>query len=220
MTMINADRREDHSAAAVQDVFALARDAGGDADEDQQRHAVADSAFGDQFAHPHHKSGAGGHHQHDDHQGEDALVGDDVEAATLQQTTVGGQRNDAGGLQDGQRDRQVAGVLRHLGLAGLAFLAQFLESRDDHGEQLHDDAGGDVGHHANREYGQLQQGTTGEQVDERVDLRRIAPVDLRNTLLHVRVVDARRGNGRAEPVQHDDAQREQNLPSQVDCSQR
>ena len=60
------------------------------------------------------------------------LALDDVERAALQQPAVGGQRHDAGGLQDGQRDRQVAGVLRHLGLAGLALFAQLLEARDDH----------------------------------------------------------------------------------------
>ena len=170
----DADRGEDQAAAAVQDGLALGRDARGDADEDQQRHAVADAAFGDQLAHPHHQRGASGHHQHDDDQGEDALVGDDVERAALQQAAVGRQRHDAGGLQDGQRNREIAGVLRHLGLAGLALLAQLLEPRDDDRQQLHDDAGGDVGHYAHREHGQLQQRTTGEQVDQRVDLRRVA----------------------------------------------
>ncbi len=40
-----------------------------DAGEDQQRHAVADAAFGDQLAHPHHQRRACGQHQHDDDRG-------------------------------------------------------------------------------------------------------------------------------------------------------
>ncbi len=54
------------AAAAVQDGLALERDAGRDAGEDHQRHAVADAALGDQLAHPHHQRRACGHHQHDD----------------------------------------------------------------------------------------------------------------------------------------------------------
>jgi hypothetical protein len=102
----------------------------------------------------------------------------------------------------------------------LAFFAQLFEPRNDHGEQLHDDARGDVGHDAYREHRELQQRTAGEQVDQRVDLGRLATAHLSNTLLHVRVVDSRGGDGRADPVEDDDTQREQDLPSQVDRSQR
>ncbi|CPA61512.1 Uncharacterised protein [Mycobacterium tuberculosis] len=78
-----ADRGEDDSTAAFQDALTFGRDAGSDANEDQQRHAVADAAFGDQLAHPHHQRGAARHHEHDDDQCENALVGDDVQRATL-----------------------------------------------------------------------------------------------------------------------------------------
>ena len=77
-----------------------------------------------------------------------------------------GQRDDAGGLQDGQADGQVPGVLRDLRLAGLALLAQRLQARDDHREQLQDDAGRDVRHDAEREDRQLQQRAAAEQVDQ------------------------------------------------------
>ena len=140
--------------------------------------------------------------------------------AALQQAAVGRQRHDAGGLQDGQRDSQIARVLRHLGLAGLAFFSQLFEPRNDHGEQLHDDARGDVGHHADREHGQLQQRTAGEQVDQRVDLPGFPAAGLLDALLHVGVVHAGRRQRGAEAVEHDDAEGEQDLPSQVDCSQR
>jgi hypothetical protein len=136
---------------------------------------------------------AGRHHQHDDYQREDRPLRDDLVAdgTALQQSAVGRQRDDAGGLQDGQRDREVAGVLGHLGLAGLTLLAQLLEPWDHNGEQLHDDARGDVGHHADREHGQLQQRTTGEEVDERINLRVLAAAELADALVDVDVVDPR-----------------------------
>ncbi len=191
-------------------------DAGRNAGEDQQRHAVADAALGDQLAHPHDQRGACGQHQHDDHEGEDRRVGDDVEGAALQQPAIGGQRHDRGALQQCQGHREVAGVLRHLGLAGLAFLAQLFEPRDDHGQQLHDDAGGDVGHDAHREDRQLEQRAAREQVDQRVDLRRVTALDLLDALLDVGgVVDAGRRQRGTDPVEDDDAEGEENLPSEV-----
>ena len=96
------------------------------------------------------------------------LVGDDVVAA-LEQLSACRESDDAGRLQECQSDGQVARVLRHLGLAGLAFLTQLLELRDHHGQQLHDDARRDVRHDADREDRHLQQSATGEQVDQRVD---------------------------------------------------
>ena len=166
----HADRGEHHAAAAVQDGLAFDRDARGDACEDHQRHAVADAALGDQLAHPHHQRRACRQHQNDDEQREDvqafALALDDVECAALQQPAVGGQRDDAGGLQNGQRHRQVAGVLREFRLARLSLLAQLFEARDHDAQQLNDDAGGDVGHDADREHRQMQQRSAGEQVDQ------------------------------------------------------
>ena len=44
---------------------ALRREAADDRGEDQQRHAVADAALGDQLAHPHEQGGAGGEREHD-----------------------------------------------------------------------------------------------------------------------------------------------------------
>src|SRR5262249_41926275 len=55
---------------------------------------------------------------------------------------------------------------------------------------------------------------------QRVDLRGIAATDLGHALLHVRVVDARRRDRGAHPVQDDDTQGEQDLPPQVDCPER
>ena len=74
--------------------------------------------------------------------------------AALEQLAGSGQRDEAGRLQDRQADREVAAVLGQLLLAGLAFLLQLLEPRDDHDEQLDDDARRDVRHDAQREHGQ------------------------------------------------------------------
>ena len=106
---------------------------------------------------------------HDDDEREDAGLGDDRLGAVAEELPAVGQRDDARGLQDGQRDRQVAGVLGQLVLTRLPFLLQLLEPRDDHGEQLDDDARRDVGHDAQREDRQLEQRSAGEQVDQRVD---------------------------------------------------
>ena len=67
-----------------------------------------------------------------------------------------------------ERDREVAGVLRELGLAGLALLLQPLQPGDHHDQQLHDDAARDVRHDPEREHRQLQQRAAAEQVDQAV----------------------------------------------------
>ena len=135
--------------------------------------------------------------------------------ASLQQLAARRERHEAGGLQDRQRDRQITRVLRHLGLAGLAFLAEFLEPRDDDGEQLDDDARGDVRHDADREHRQLQQRATGEQVDQRVDTGGVTAGHLIDAGLDVAVVDTRRRQRRAEAIQRDQTEREEDLPPQV-----
>ena len=120
-----------------------------------------------------------------------------------------------GGLQDRQRDRQVAGVLGQLVLTRLPFLLQLLEPRDDHGEQLDDDAGGDVGHDAQREDRQLQQRTAGEQVDQRVDAGVLAALDLPDALLHVRVRHPGRRDRGARAVDRDHREGEEDLLPEV-----
>ncbi len=210
-----ADPGEHQRALVVQDLAALGRDPGGDRAEDQQRHAVADAALGDQLAEPHDDRGAGGHHDHDDRGGVEALVRDDLLLTAREQLPALGQRDDAGGLQHGERDRQVPGVLGQLALAGLAFLLELLEARDDHGQQLDDDAGRDVGHDAQREDRQLQQRTAAEQVDQVVDALVRAAGGGIDAGLDVRVGDAGGGDGGAEPVDGDDPEREEDLLAKV-----
>ena len=67
-----ADEGEDQCTAAVEDRLALARDTRCDTGEDQQRHTVADAAFGDDLAEPHDHGSTRSHDQHDDDKTEDA----------------------------------------------------------------------------------------------------------------------------------------------------
>ena len=97
------------------------------------------------------------------------VVVEQVLGAALEQAAGAGQRHDAGRLEDRQAERQVAGVLRDLGLAGLALLLEGLQPRDHHDEQLQDDARRDVGHDPEREDRQLEQRAAGEQVDQAVE---------------------------------------------------
>ena len=145
------------------------REPGDDLGEDQQGHAVADAALGDQLAEPHDHGGAGGHGHDHDQEGGGAVAVQQALVAALEQIAGPGERDDAGRLEDGESEGQVAGVLGDLGLTGLTLLLERLEPRDDHDEQLQDDAGGDVGHDPQREDRQLEKGATGEQVDQVVE---------------------------------------------------
>ena len=142
-----------------------------DRGEDQDRHAVADAALGDELGEPHDEAGAGGHR--DDHEqlrpphvvGEQLLALGDAGGA--EQLTAAGDRHQRRRLQQCERDREVAGVLRQPRLARLTLLVEGLEVRDDDAQQLHDDRRGDVRHDAEREDRQLQQRAAREQVDQR-----------------------------------------------------
>jgi hypothetical protein len=129
-------------------------------------------------------------------------------------------RHERGRLQDRQSDGQEPGVLGDLGLARLALLLQRLQPRDDHGEQLQDDAGGDVGHDAQREDRELQQCPTGEQVDEVVQIRVLTRRGLLETAVQRSDVDARRRHDRTHSEDHDDEEHEQDLPAQVRSLER
>ena len=205
---------EDPPALGLLDVPQRRGEGRDDLGEDQDRHAVADAAVGDELAEPHDHRRAGGHRDDHDQEGDGAVAVQQVLVAVLEQLARAGQGDDAGGLQDRQAQGQVAGVLRDLGLARLAFLLERLQARDHHDEQLQDDARGDVGHDPQREDRQLQERATGEQVDQAVEP---GVLDLVEAGLHVRHVDPRRGHLRAQAEDHDDEQHEQQLASQVRC---
>jgi hypothetical protein len=69
-------------------------------------------------------------------------------------------------LDGRQQQRQVAGVLRNLAAAELAFLRQALEIRPHHRQQLQDDRRADVRHHAQRKDRDARQAAPGEHVVE------------------------------------------------------
>ena len=163
------DRRVEEPLVPVdgQDLAGNDRDHAG---EDQHRHAVADAAVGDQLAHPHDDRGAGHHRDHHGGDGEDRAVRDQRVSAAgphpLNRVPDRASSMYAGGLQDGQPHGEVPGVLGDLGLPGLALLLERLQPRDHDGQQLQDDAGGDVRHDAEREHRQVQQRLAAEQVDD------------------------------------------------------
>jgi len=66
----------------------------------------------------------------------------------------------------------------------------------------------------------LQQRAAGEQVDQRVDLRRVTAADLGDALLDVRVVHPGRRDRGTDPIDDDEAEREEDLSPQIDCPQR
>ena len=107
------------------------------------------------------------------------------------------QEHQPGGLQRGERDRDVARVLGDLALADGALLLEFLQLRDDHAEDLHDDAGGDVGHDAQREDREALEAAAGEQVEE-PRAPSWAPV---LELLDRQRIDTRDADGDAESVE-------------------
>ncbi len=214
-------RRKISKPRACQIAHIAAGERRGDRGEDQQRHAVADSALGDELGEPHDEAGARGHR--DDHEqlrppglvGQELVAGGD--AAVAEELTAAGDRDERRRLQERERDREVARVLGEAGLACLALLVQRLEVRDDDAQQLHDDRRRDVRHDAEREDRQLQQRAAREEVDEREQA--LGPLVLPDARLHVHEVDERRRHVRTETVEHDDGQGEGDLPAQIGCAE-
>ncbi len=182
--------------------------------EDDQRHAVAHPPLGDELAQPHDEGGAGGqgqHHQHDPGHGE---LGDEVDGDVAEEApaAVVEQESQPGGLQQGQRHGEVAGPLGDLLLAHRPLLLPLLQLGDHHGQHLHDDGGGDVGHDPQPEHGQAGQRPAGEEAQE---AEHATLVGLLLQLLHGGEVDPRGGDVGPQPVEGDDSQREQDLVPQV-----
>ena len=134
-----------------------------DAGEDDQRHAVADAALGDLLAQPHHERRADGQRQHR-HQPEAPAGGVDERQAALRRGLALEHDGERHRLHDRQHDGAVAGVLRDLAAAELAFLRQPLQVRPDHRQELQDDRRADVGHDAQREDRRLRQVPAREHV--------------------------------------------------------
>jgi hypothetical protein len=177
---------------------------------------ATDAALGDELAEPHDEDRAGSQRDDGDEQADRGRVRDDREGAAREQTVVG-DRDDHGGLQHREPDRQVTGVLRELRLPGGALLVQLLEPRDHDAHELRDDAGGDVGHHPEGEHRQLEQRTPREEVDHAHEVALVAHTD---ALLHVVVAHARRRHECAEAEDRDQPEREEQLAPQVRSPER
>ena len=69
-------------------------------------------------------------------------------------------------LQQCNCDRDVAGPLSDLALTNSTHFLPLLQLRNDHIEDLHDDAGRDVGHDAERKNREGTKSSTREKVEE------------------------------------------------------
>src|SRR5579863_692906 len=142
-----------------------------DADEDDERHAVADAFVADLLAEPHQEERAAHHRDDCVQQIPNARVVED--ARTLHRDRHEGRLNRA------EHDGQPARVLADLFAAFLAaFLRHLFELRHHDRHELHDDRGVDIRGDAHRNDGELLQRAArqeAEQVIERAALQHVLP---------------------------------------------
>src|SRR5450759_6031284 len=110
-------------------------------------------------------------------------------------------------LHHGEDDRHVARPLRHA-LSALLVLLHLLDGRDHHAGDLHENAGRDVWHDAEREHGRVRQSAAYEQV---VEAEKSALALVGEEIGERDDVDARRGDVRPDSVDHETGQREYDL---------
>jgi hypothetical protein len=201
------DQRERRVDFAVADELERAADrrrqARDDAREDDHRDAVAEAALRDLLAEPHQEHGARDHRDGGHEQELRARV--DHDALVLERD------GRAGALERRKGDRAVARVLRELAAARLAFLAQRLQARHDHAHHLHDDRRGDVGHDAHGEDRQPLQRAAREHVEHAQDGALLVLEEPRER----HRVDARHRDERADAVNHQRADEEQEPAPQL-----
>ena len=207
------DHPEPEPALVGLDLLAVDRHRRDDVGEDQDRHAVADAALGDELGEPHHHGRAGGEHEDDEQHPRSGEVLDEVDvAAGAEELAAVEQEHQARALHDGKRDGEVAGGLGELALADGSLLAPLLELRDHRLEQLDDDRGRDVGHDPEPEDRGSGERAAREQVEEAEHaaglLRGADGLDLGE-------VDTGHDDVRAHQVDADDEQGEQDLVAEV-----
>src|SRR5690606_22977062 len=148
--------REPHRQAEFDGVAPhLAEDEGelaDDAHEDQERHAVSDTPLGDELTQPHDEGGAGRHRDDDQRHLTEGVLAHEVDPA--REGSVVEQIGEGGRLDQRQDHRHVPGPLGDDLPARLPFVLERLQLGYHHGEQLHDDRGGDVGHDPQGEHGE------------------------------------------------------------------
>ena len=184
------------------------RQARDDRREDDERHAVADAALGDELAHPHDERGA------DDQRDDDDQVGDDFGDLGREDDAIGAALEEeqvADGVDEAEAERHETRDLGDLATAGLAFLRPAAHTRDDALHELHDDRCRDVRHDAEREDREMRKRAAGEEVEPRHADASPAGERIRELVEG----DARHRHERAEAVQRQDGQGEQDLIAQI-----
>src|SRR5699024_6562817 len=130
------DHRKDKATVILQNLHTIGWKARSNTGEDQKRHTVADTLFGDQLAHPHHQHSTRSHDNDHDNERKQVAVWIQHFYPLAEKLLTIRQSHDACGLQKCQCQSQITRVLRHLGLAGLTFLFQLLEVRNNNREEL------------------------------------------------------------------------------------
>ena len=134
-----------------------------DAGKDQQRHAVADTAFGNLLAEPHHEHGARRQREHTQQAEPQPRVVDEGEPPGNLRLPFEPDR-DTQRLHDRQQKCEVTRVLGDLPATELALFRDLLEGRRHYRHQLEDDRRTDVRHHAKRENRHPLEVASGEHV--------------------------------------------------------
>src|SRR6266568_371081 len=159
----NADRTKGSAAARLLPEFdGRARQTNDDAGEDDQRHTIANATLRNLFAEPHDERRSSSQRKHGHQHKADARITNQLLAAdsALQ------RHGDAKRLHCTQNDGQVAGPLSDFLTSEFAFLLQTGQRFINHGQQLQDNGGGDVGHDAQSENRQTAQVAAAEEIDE------------------------------------------------------
>ena len=161
-------------------------------------------AFGDLLAQPHQEHRSGDQR----HDADEAEHQAGVEHQALLRLEGNGY---ADRLEDRQAQRAVARVLRDLAAARLAFLAQRLERGQHVGQHLHDDRRRDVRHDPQCEHREARQRATGEHVEQTEDAALLRIEQLTQLVR----IDARHRDMRADPVDDERQQQEEQTPLEV-----
>src|SRR5262249_16729157 len=134
-----------------------------DADKNDERHAVTDTALADLLAKPHDEGRTCGQRQNS-HQGEAParVINKGLIVRPGHLLQGGGNRKR---LNDAERNRQITRVLRDFATPKLAFLLQAFEVRKHDGHQLQNDGRRDVRHDAERKNRQTAEVAAAEQVE-------------------------------------------------------
>lgn len=126
-----------------------------------------------------------------------------------------GGDQDGGGLEHGQADGQVTGVLGELGLAGLALLVQGLEAGMTTRSSCTTMDAVMYGMTPSAKIDSWEHGATREEVHQSDEVLLGGAADGGHALVHHVVVHARGRNERTDAVDDDDEQDEENLLPQL-----